>query len=633
MATFGVSNLTGYGSQNLVDDIIYTNAQTYSPASDGTASTISLYADRNLINTGNMCFALYDSSDDSLVVKTEEVAITVTEKWYTAALTSPTKVYSSKNYYITFWFAAGIMDVWGKYVENGHKEDADTYDADYPANVTWDSDENYEYAIYCTYLPDANLSDTASASDSLTCVFTHYSTPTFLLTQQIEHEQLYILPESNGCHNDFSQFPATGNNYDKIDDPNDVPDADATYVYSDSSDTKYDLYKIFDETIVGTINYVKLFARSKSNDVAQHEDGLFKIILTDDACANIYKSDDINLTTGYSTYSNLWTENPRTSTAWTQVDIKSLQIGVECDSPWATTTKHSLILLPVENGYDNEFTLNSSGGEGGEADSSWESVNDIYNTQYVSTNDVGEKENWGFGNHTTETGTIVSVTVFMSVQVFRDATGKFSWYDTNIGDSPVYGSGFELSPSGWFDIYSETRTTNISGGAWTWDNIDDLRTGFIYFAAADPHTVRIRYCYLSIIHEVTDSSPEIRTTQMYSLIDYDHDRECVLAKPNEVSTDHSRNVKMLNFWNGEREVYDLERSGKGMILKGIEWEYSCTKMQCVRDMGLRGSDIIISNLIPDCFNGTYKIVSFGWKQVSKTPEVFEWILQLEDCEL
>jgi len=106
-----------------------------------------------------------------------------------------------------------------------------------------------------------------------------------------------------------------------------------------------------------------------------------------------------------------------------------------------------------------------------------------------------------------------------------------------------------------------------------------------------------------------------------------------LQNPNEVSTDHSRNVKMLNFWNGDREVYDLERSGKSMILKGIEWEDACTTIQCVRDMGLNGSDITLSNLTPDCFNGTYKIVSFGWKQVSKAPEVFEWILQLEDCNL
>jgi len=179
-------------------------------------------------------------------------------------------------------------------------------------------------------------------------------------------------------------------------------------------------------------------------------------------------------------------------------------------------------------------------------------------------------------------------------------------------------------------IYTWTDNPNTTN-AWTWAEIDAMYLG-LYLHAGTKHYNRCTQVYVQVNY-IADVEPEIRTTQMYAMVSYDVAMTCTLTKPNEVSTDHSRNVKMLNFWNGDREVYDLERSGKSMILKGVEWEDACTTIQCMRDMGLNGSDIVITFLSPDCFNGTYKIVSFGWKQVSKAPEVFEWILQLEDCNL
>jgi len=48
----------------------------------------------------------------------------------------------------------------------------------------------------------------------------------------------------------------------------------------------------------------------------------------------------------------------------------------------------------------------------------------------------------------------------------------------------------------------------------------------------------------------------------------------------------------------------------------------------MKEMGKDGSKITISGL-RSLFNGEFKIRSFGWKHISKKPELYEWILELE----
>ena len=91
---------------------------------------------------------------------------------------------------------------------------------------------------------------------------------------------------------------------------------------------------------------------------------------------------------------------------------------------------------------------------------------------------------------------------------------------------------------------------------------------------------------------------------------------------------------MLNFWSGDREVYDYSRADKSMVLQGKLWGSSATDtIECIRQMGLDGSDVTISGFNYSFYNGTFKIKSFGWRKVSEKPLVFDWILELEDAEL
>jgi len=105
---------------------------------------------------------------------------------------------------------------------------------------------------------------------------------------------------------------------------------------------------------------------------------------------------------------------------------------------------------------------------------------------------------------------------------------------------------------------------------------------------------------------------------------------CSLTAPQRISRSHSRNVMMLNMWNGDREVYDFARSSKNMVLKGMEWGTdACTRIDCVRLMGRNGYRVGITGLNDDNLDTWFHIRSFGWKKHSECPLVYAWILELE----
>jgi hypothetical protein len=103
----------------------------------------------------------------------------------------------------------------------------------------------------------------------------------------------------------------------------------------------------------------------------------------------------------------------------------------------------------------------------------------------------------------------------------------------------------------------------------------------------------------------------------------------------------------LNFWSGDREVYGLSRSSKGMTLSGLLWD-GCTDgvstcediIHCIRALGKLKQPINIAGLRytymnTDYLTGlaiNYNIISFGWKQVAKKTNTYEWQLELEFCD-
>jgi hypothetical protein len=131
-------------------------------------------------------------------------------------------------------------------------------------------------------------------------------------------------------------------------------------------------------------------------------------------------------------------------------------------------------------------------------------------------------------------------------------------------------------------------------------------------------------------------NPALKTNHIYLDVNYDEDDStCTLTSPTDIEAYHSRDSNAINFWNGDREVYDICRSGKGLILSGDEYEGDeehsstpCERITCIRDMGRDGNLVDISGL-GTLYDGTYRIKSFGWNKISEQPEYYTWQLELE----
>jgi len=246
-------------------------------------------------------------------------------------------------------------------------------------------------------------------------------------------------------------------------------------------------------------------------------------------------------------------------------------------------------------------------------------------------------------NHTSESGVITNVSFFWRIKDNFASTYGSSGTVTLIDTVNANDNDTVLSFTGSWNTSSTNYATNpATGVAWTWAEVDgmQLKIELLSDADADPKITAYPECnqlYI-VVQYAGQVEPEIRTTQCYAKVNSSPaDTVCELNMPEEVSTNHSINVKTINMWNGNREVYGLNRSGKSMLLTGKEIDYengeAVQRIQCVRDMGIVGADIVINDFDLNVFNGTYKIRSFNWIKVSKYPLVFEWVLELEDSEL
>lgn len=456
---------------------------------------------------------------------------------------------------------------------------------------------------------------------------------TFTITQTQVGKNLYIHPIADGCNIDFTPV-GEANNWKCVDDIRENPDDDSTYVYSDATDLKYDLYELQNHTTeTGTINYIQAYVRSKSHQYPQSIDGIFKIILTEDVCSNIYKSDDIDLTTGYLTYNNIWLENPRSSVTWTWDDIDNLQIGLECSSPTNYAIEKTLTLRP--NAVGALTQLKDYPVAGNNYDKVDETSPDNYNTfVYNNTKDAAWRDDlYGLPNHTTETGTITKISVFYVWKKERGSENCWGRYDIKIGAGATI-NGADVALVDWETTSYDFFTNPDTGVAWTWGNIDDLQmgVGFKVPVIVPNQQGTCTQAYV-VVYYLEDASPEIRTTQVYAKVNYDLDVTCTIQKPAVITVDHNQITKMLNFWSGNRAVYGEHRGGRVMAMNGIQYsEDACEIMECVRDMAEAGDIITTTQLGTTEFNNTFRIISFGYKKRSEKPLVFDWMLELEYTE-
>lgn len=440
----------------------------------------------------------------------------------------------------------------------------------------------------------------------------------------------FFIPNASGCATQLTPVGET-NNWECVDDPRDVPDDDATYVYSKVTNEKYDLYNIpnhiplADGTQTGTINYVQIYNRTKSDGMAQHADGIFKLILTDDACSNIYKSSDIDLVTSYNTYNNIWTVNPRTSTAFTWTDIDNLQIGTECNSP-TLLGEDALVLRPNGNGDVIQWQRITG-------TSNWGNVDDVVADGMTSYNrknsGAGITDLFDIQTSSELTGrTITEVSVFGVFKVHSGGTYNVAKLVVKpSGGAISYSSMYTIGSARWYTVAHTWLVNPDDGLPWEKSDIDNLQIG-VYCG-----TIYVSvYCtQVYAVIKYLSANPEIRTTQCYAKVNYNKPLGvCTMDKPEEISVDHDQNVKMLNFWSGNRAVYGLSRNNKTMVMSGILYsDTACTTIQCVRDLAESGTTIALSGLGSNNYDREFKIISFGWQKISDKPLAYDWILELE----
>ena len=438
----------------------------------------------------------------------------------------------------------------------------------------------------------------------------------------------YFIPNASGCATQLTPAGAV-NNWDCVNDPIAIPDADTTYVYSSATNLKYDLYNIPNHTTEsGTINYVQVYSRAKAHETAQHEDGIYKILITDDDCANIYKSADINLITSYNTYNNVWTENPRTGVAFTWDDVDNLQFGVECSSPTVLGVSSQIVLRPNAAGDSN--TLERNDAWNGDATNytyvdeavpdhltsfiSWDNSlypnqNDLYNIDNVDADIV------------TANPIITNVTLFALIR-HTGASQHYFKFQIKTGGNLFRDAVATPTTQAWVTYSEEYLINPDTVAAWTWAEINALQIGYNLIAGTISAYIACTQTYL-IVDYTEQLNPQIRTTQEYAKVNYTVDpTPCTFPKPEEISIDHAQNVKMLNFWSGRRAVYGLSRNNRTMVMTGkLYADDACTTIECVIGIAESGTTISLSGLGYNDYDREVKIISFGWKKMSDKPSI------------
>jgi hypothetical protein len=152
-----------------------------------------------------------------------------------------------------------------------------------------------------------------------------------------------------------------GANFVAIDEPKTSFDDDSSYVYTDyathGNSVASDLYTLGGYGDAnGTVNNVKVYVRSKSHNNSPDSTATFKILTKVGSFATA-SSDNFNLTTDYTYYTQTYTSQPSDSSSWSWNAIDNLQVGVNCSSPTNTLTGLSETLRPNASGGSTNLVL------------------------------------------------------------------------------------------------------------------------------------------------------------------------------------------------------------------------------------------------------------------------------------
>ena len=174
-----------------------------------------------------------------------------------------------------------------------------------------------------TYTFNSTTFDVVAAGGEITTHEVAPSQPDWdLMLPEIEFDSEVLVPNAGGDRTNMpDQFPDSGEHWDKVI----TEDGDSSYIATDRKGWNKDLYNLPDHEGEGTIISVRVYmvSRAASNPTQASANVLIKTNGT------IYEGEKETLTTGYTSYSHQWINNPKTGLAWTWQEIDELQAGVE----------------------------------------------------------------------------------------------------------------------------------------------------------------------------------------------------------------------------------------------------------------------------------------------------------------
>lgn len=409
-------------------------------------------------------------------------------------------------------------------------------------------------------------------------------------------------------------------NYLCVDEAWDSPNDDTDYVHTDSTSNVEDKYNMQNHTTeTGTINYVRLVSRAKSHTWAQDSAGIFKLYIYEGTTGE-YSESKGPLSISYSKYYHTWDENPDTSAAWTWSEIDAMLAGIQTNSPSYALAK-TLAMRPNGDGSSTAMV-------GTYADVDEEDAND--DTDYVYPNNTsGEREYFALADHTTETGTINSVTVFARMK-WVGSNGDYDQPKIGVKTDPTYHEEIKQITATWATYSHEWTTNPDTSAAWTWTDIDNLQIGVWGRGATSTNGVLITQMYAVVDYTETDS-PSIRATQVYAIVNYDPTATVVtLPDPKNVDLSHSRLIKRKNLPSGNYIVYDAGRGSKTLTIVGTETSAAYTDMNSMKTICHYGAKVTIAGLDDTNLNTDYWVSDISFSAGPGYPtNMYDYKLTLE----
>lgn len=145
-------------------------------------------------------------------------------------------------------------------------------------------------------------------------------------------------PNAAGTYTQLSQYPASGSNYDKVDE--EVADGFSTYVYPTADPPYYynyrlDTYNIPNSYVdydVHGINSVTIYYYIRTQYTIETTQKIKPAIRTH---GSVFYGIEHSINPSWTLFSYTWTTNPSTSNPWTKAEIDALEIGIAMRQPYS----------------------------------------------------------------------------------------------------------------------------------------------------------------------------------------------------------------------------------------------------------------------------------------------------------